>query len=314
MSTVDNVFSFPSMVADTAIRYGVVSSEPDFVQFIPEYFADSNATDDDDIKKRVFLDWAIDRKRFSFHNFKALESIINVYPQSTIFCLTQMHNDSATRSGPLAISVLARQLGKYVKMGYNFEMRDYARKLPAHIESIAPTYRMRWLLQCSAQKGVDGNCAPPFHFSVFTRLSHMWATGGIFTDLSHYFLGAIDNPVVKNVSLLLLLFDAVFLIFSAHYSQGYSIVSFCSHRNEMKKNLSSKTNGTRSETNYVFGCITSSIFVFNKPKSDVILCILRKYDESPFMKCVSSDVLHEGANCVRVFFRSVLQNFLLVMI
>lgn len=45
-------------------------------------------------------------------------------------------------------------------------------------------------------------------------------------------------------------------------------------------------------------CMTSTLLVFNVPKSPVILCILLKYDDPIFIECIESDAIYGGAKCI----------------
>ena len=45
-------------------------------------------------------------------------------------------------------------------------------------------------------------------------------------------------------------------------------------------------------------CVTSTLLVFNEPKSAAILCILLKYDDPIFIECIESDAIYGGAKCI----------------
>jgi hypothetical protein len=49
--------------------------------------------------------------------------------------------------------------------------------------------------------------------------------------------------------------------------------------------------------------VTSTLLVFNVPKSDVILCVLAKYDDEDFLTCAESDTVYGGAACVMNAFK-----------
>ena len=40
----------------------------------------------------------------------------------------------------------------------------------------------------------------PYHVHAYVRLSNLWANGGIFSDLSFFFLGTLNKNVIKYVS------------------------------------------------------------------------------------------------------------------
>lgn len=44
--------------------------------------------------------------------------------------------------------------------------------------------------------------------------------------------------------------------------------------------------------------MTSTLLVFHERRSEVVLCVLVKYDDSIFLNCVETDVLYTGAQCV----------------
>jgi hypothetical protein len=55
----------------------------------------------------------------------------------------------------------------------------------------------------------------PYHVHAYVRLSNLWANGGIFSDLSFFFLGTLTKSVIKYVSNQLLWCYAIAILYMA---------------------------------------------------------------------------------------------------
>jgi len=49
-------------------------------------------------------------------------------------------------------------------------------------------------------------------------------------------------------------------------------------------------------------CATSTLLVFQQPKSDIIMCVLLKYDNDDFLACIEEDSKFGGATCIKEVF------------
>jgi hypothetical protein len=48
-----------------------------------------------------------------------------------------------------------------------------------------------------------GGRLPPYHVLNFIRLRKLWRTGGIFSDFSFFFLGAMDSSAISQVNAII---------------------------------------------------------------------------------------------------------------
>ena len=46
-------------------------------------------------------------------------------------------------------------------------------------------------------------------------------------------------------------------------------------------------------------CFTSTMLVFNIPQSQIVRCVLDRYGETEFVKCVEEDSKFDGAHCIK---------------
>ena len=49
-------------------------------------------------------------------------------------------------------------------------------------------------------------------------------------------------------------------------------------------------------------CAVSTLLVFQQPKSEIIMCVLLKYDDAEFLACIEDDSKFSGATCIREAF------------
>ena len=74
--------------------------------------------------------------------------------------------------------------------------------------------------------------------------------------------------------------------------------------NENKSYNNSEYLGLNKMENYKFKCTTSTLLVFNSPKSLIISCVLLKYENYHFLNCIKNNDLDGGAGCVEKAFIS----------
>ena len=46
-------------------------------------------------------------------------------------------------------------------------------------------------------------------------------------------------------------------------------------------------------------CFTSTTLVFNTARSPIVKCMIDKYGDEKFVECLESDIVHEGAFCIK---------------
>ena len=181
---------------------------------------------------------------------------------------------------------------KYKRKGYDIEVFPVAMIKSAEN---AKTYADKWIKKCCHrcdQKCRNSDHVQPYHLLNFIRLSKLYRRGGIFTDFTFFFLGPLEPPEIM---------------------QGYYLMTFCNKQEHMEswqvEQQGRKVKGTsREEMENGFGmwkvnkCFTSTLLVFNIPRSPIIRCMLDKYADEVFIECIESDKKYDGAYCISTAF------------
>jgi hypothetical protein len=167
---------------------------------------------------------------------------------------------------------------KYKRKGYNIAVHAVHKMEDKDIDLGGAGYWKKYQEKCCTKcdpKCRRGDNVQPYHLSTYIRLVKLWKKGGVFSDFSFFFLGAIDSPLVY---------------------QGVFINSFCNSKSDWTGDDADSRN-----------CFTSTLMVFNVEKSPVIFCVLKKYDDPNFLQCVESDEKLGGANCIQNAFKLCFQ-------
>ncbi len=148
----------------------------------------------------IYLDWPVDDRLFTIDNYKALESLLNVYPTATFRCLLATSRDAFTHKVGNALSFT--QFSKYKKRRYNINTMPLNTKQKSRTTSLGEKYREKWFEKCCG--ACNATCratdhTQPYHLLNYIRLTHLWQNGGIFSDFSYFFLGPITSAEVKQV-------------------------------------------------------------------------------------------------------------------
>ena len=148
----------------------------------------------------IFLDWPVDDKLFTVDNYKALESMLTVYPTATFRCLLATSRDAFAHKIGNALSIT--QFEKYKKRRYNINVVPLNTKLKSRTTSLGENYREKWYTACCSH--CNASCratdhTQPYHLRNYIRLTHLWQNGGIFSDFSFFFLGPITAAEVMQV-------------------------------------------------------------------------------------------------------------------
>lgn len=156
----------------------------------------SNATD----TPYIYLDWPVDDRLFTIDNYKALESLLSVYPTGTFRCLLATSREAFTHKIGNALSFT--QFSKYKKRRYNINVVPMNTKQKSRTTSLGEKYTERWYEKCCSS--CNATCratdrTQPYHLLNYIRLTHLWQTGGIFSDFSYFFLGPITSAHVLQV-------------------------------------------------------------------------------------------------------------------
>ena len=152
----------------------------------------------------IYLDWPVDDRLFTIDNYKALESLLNVYPTATFRCLLATSRDAFTHKVGNALSFT--QFSKYKKRRYNINTMPLNTKQKSRTTSLGEKYREKWFEKCCGP--CNATCratdhTQPYHLLNYIRLTHLWQNGGIFSDFSYFFLGPITSAEVKQVRIIL---------------------------------------------------------------------------------------------------------------
>lgn len=220
----------------------------------------------------ILMDWPVDDRLFTQENYRTLESVLSHYPSATIRILLPAPSDSQGQK--LGGLLSTNHFIKYRKLGYDISIVTAGdKKRPSGPETVGKKYSDKWVTSCcgaSVKKSTDH--LQPYHLLNYLRLSYLWRRGGVFTDFSFFTLGSLD--IVK---------------------QGFYLNSFCLQEDQLEiwqLELSGSENWRRMR------CHTSTLLVFNEPKSEVLMCAIKKYDDDNFVQCIESDDAHGGAECI----------------
>jgi len=114
-------------------------------QQLPE-FNSSISTDEDEESTYIYMDFPLDDRLFTVDNYKALESILHVYPTAIIRC--QLLTSKDVYLHKLGNSIAYTHLTKYKKLGYNIKVIPYNVRFKARTTLMGIEYRQKWLATC----------------------------------------------------------------------------------------------------------------------------------------------------------------------
>ena len=158
----------------------------------------------------IFMDWMADNRLFTIDNYKALESILSVYPHAYIRILSTnwcglshlLHHIHANIELCQYDSLFENQFLKYRKLGYNIKLvrssvigslldkhggRNYTRFL---YESVGVKASLELDEQSQASAGIM-----PYHLITYARILSLYSHGGIFSDFSFFFVGPLQSSI-----------------------------------------------------------------------------------------------------------------------
>ena len=223
----------------------------------------------------IYLDWPHDDRIFTAENYKSLESILNIYPESTIRVLLPAPNDAYVHKIGNSLSIT--HFTKYERRGYDLQVLPIT-MMKGKQPELGLTYKDKWLQICCKRcngKCRNGDHIQPFHFYVYIRLVKLWRKGGITTDFTYLFL---DN-LQKNVQ------------------HGYTMSSHCD--TEVPTMWQEEQERTAKGKWQLQRCFTSMTIVINREQSPLIECMLSNYDDKHFLQCIDNDKRLQGADCIR---------------
>lgn len=114
-------------------------------QQLPE-FNTSAFADEDQESTYIYLDFPLDDRLFNVDNYKALESILTVYPTAII--RFQLLTSKDVYLHKLGNSISYTHLSKYQKLGYNIKVIPYNVRFKSRTTLMGIEYRQRWLATC----------------------------------------------------------------------------------------------------------------------------------------------------------------------
>lgn len=242
----------------------------------------------------IILDWPVDDKLFTVENFKSLESLLDIYPQSRIRCILATSSDAYNKKISRHLSI--GHFEKYKRRNYDIEVVPFNKmtRIHSHQGSLISPYWQKYGSKCCGQcnsticeSSISHNLQP-YHVLTFIRLAKLWRSGGIFSDFSFLFLAPIPPEII---------------------SQGFFMHSHCMDINFLEKwqieelkipSNSNSSSATPPNTN----CVTSTLLIFHTPKSEILLCVLKMYEDIEFVTCLEQDLIFGGAKCISEAFNS----------
>ena len=143
----------------------------------------------------IMLDWAVDDRLFTIENYKALESILTVYPESPFRVILAAPNDAYTHKTGNQLSVM--HFVKYKRKGYDIEVLPSGMIKNEVASSYTEKYIKKCCHRCNAKCRISDH-VQPYHVLTFIRLSKIFRRGGIFSDFTFFFLGPLEPPEVTQ--------------------------------------------------------------------------------------------------------------------
>ncbi len=229
-------------------------------------------------KPWIFLDWSHDDRLFTAENYKALESLLNVYPKSTYRVILPTPNDAYVHKIGNSLSIT--HFSKYQRRGYNLEIFPVATLKSPNIEP-GQAYWDKWssicCKKCNARCRISDH-VQPLHLMVYIRLRKLFKKGGISSDFTYLFLDHIQHPI----------------------KYGYTMSTTCD--GEVPTLWQEEQERVNPGKWVLERCFTSMTIVINEEESPLVNCMLHGYNDTAFVHCVETDDLTHGAQCIRKMF------------
>jgi hypothetical protein len=153
-------------------------------------------------KYQIFFDWPVTVSLFTLVNYKALESVMNVYGADInyrVLLPAPVIGGSQRFSNQLSLN----QFRKYERRGYDIQVEAVGQMDDiGYPSTVARDYWSKWSARCClhcGRKCRNTDRTQPFHVHMFIRLSKLWQYGGLFTDFSFFFVGPLDAPMITQV-------------------------------------------------------------------------------------------------------------------
>eukprot|EP01033_Poteriospumella_lacustris_P017746 gene17746-12713_t len=238
-------------------------------------------------RPHVFLDFPFDNADFALPHLLALESTMRAFPSAAL----RLFQFSPAADRDCGQHFDGRELPAFrlaaVQQRY---AADLAALCPRqHLFARAPdglaalrdapvvagnasfARYTRLLVAAQAQDAAPA----PFHVRAFVAALALWRRGGVFSDLSFFFLAAPPPQ-----------------------AEGFYFNSFCVHR-EADGGPPRVFRPQPFESWPLRHCATAALLVFPRPRSPLVGCVLAAFASERFAVCVDSDAYFAGAGCVR---------------
>lgn len=142
----------------------------------------------------IFLDWIHERRMFTIDNYRVLESVLSVYPNSIvrsyIYCPSYHIANGSFHRDCSGKGLSRNQFVKYQKRGYNIET------IPIDFNNILDILSLNYssylLHSIHNESSLAAAALPwPNHLLFYSRIRRLYLEGGIYSDFSFFFLGTI---------------------------------------------------------------------------------------------------------------------------
>lgn len=149
----------------------------------------------------IIMDWAVDDRLFTIENYKALESLLTVYPNSPLRVILAAPNDAYTHKTGNQLSVM--HFIKYKRKGYDIQVLPAGMVKSKVAHDYVEKYLKRCCYKCNARCRVSDH-VQPYHVLMYIRLSKLYRRGGIFSDFTFLLLAPLEPPVVTQGTMIFL--------------------------------------------------------------------------------------------------------------
>lgn len=180
----------------------------------------------------ILLDWPVDDRLFTVDNYKALESLLNVYPTATFRCILPTSRDAYVHQISNTLSI--NQFLKYKKKGYDINIIPLNIKQKSQTSEYGEKYQEKWYTKCCStcnkntttcirDKKKTTTGIQPYHLHNYIRLTRLYQHGGVFSDFSFLFLGPIHIPSIQQVRKYISVYyhTTTYIVYILYYTTLY---------------------------------------------------------------------------------------------
>jgi len=140
---------------------------------LPRFSLNDTFRDDEADQSIVYLDFPADDRFFTLDNYRALESVLSVYPSAVVRCLLPAPPDAFVIKIGNQLSV--NHFSKYKRRGYDIEVVPVGLMNKGYTAQFGKRYWTKWAEECCSKctsvKCRSSDRVQPYHLHTYIRLS-----------------------------------------------------------------------------------------------------------------------------------------------